>query len=673
MVDLRRIFLLLAAVALVSTLAFGQINPVSPVTCNVQAAVPTIIRDVANADQSGDVVLECTGGIPTAYNQYIPLVNIQVFYTAPVTSNVLTTKNGQQKLESILIFDELTNPGDNSARLRTPCPQNSTYDSTLDRCNVRSSGNPVESYLGQPVANTGDKPNIFQAVSVPGATSSDKTYSIAFYGVPFDPPGTLTRRILRISNVRLQSGGFASGGGIPAPIVASVSIQSPQAISIQQNTANVAYVQKTMSFSTEGQRDFLQCESETGTCPSFKVKFTELQPSAFKIKNKNVTPSSITGAYGDYQDSPNQVLYTEDMFTSATFEDTDLEGAGIASYGTRLLARFENVPLGVTLYATVYSEGYNTSTADGIAKGVLVKPGSSLTYNGNGSSIGASSTKTVSEDCDYWDNTSSYRGLAAINTGTQGGKNAAWAVWEITDAVSNLTQEISFGIVVNYTSDTANDRPEVRDDTTVKGHLAPLDPTGVPSATAPEPRHNETSNADQSGLFRIVRCRTNLLWPFVAQVGIGNGKTPDPSFDTGIAIANTSHDPFDYTATTKPHPRAQKGACTIYFYGTTGVSDPPPAAARTPEIPAGKVYAFSLYGGSADGAIPPAKDFVGYIIAVCDFQYGHGYGFISNVGAGAYAQGYVALVMDADMYDPAKGSAGARITRTRNYSEFLDQ
>jgi hypothetical protein len=357
------------------------------------------------------------------------------------------------------------------------------------------------------------------------------------------------------------------------------------------------------------------------------------------------------------------------MFTSSTFINS-LSGAGIASYGTRLIARFENVPEGVTLYATTTSEGYNASTADGLAKAVLVQ-GSSLDYNGNGGGVSMSGSKSVATDCDNWENSSSYRALAALNTGTVGGKNVAWAVWEITDAEANLSQEISFGIVVNYTANTAEDKPEVRDDTTVKGHMAPLDPTGVPawfsggSPIAPAPRFNETSNADQSGLFSIIRCRTNLLFPFVAQMGV-NGKN---TFDTGIAISNTSSDPFDLPS----QPRQQRGSCTIYYYGTTGESDPAPQPATTPIIESGKTYSFGLFGGSADGDIPATPEFVGYIIAVCDFQYAHGYAFISNVGSGEFAQGYIALVMDADMYDPAKGSSNARISRTRNYSEFLDQ
>ncbi len=46
----------------------------------------------------------------------------------------------------------------------------------------------------------------------------------------------------------------------------------------------------------------------------------------------------------------------------------------------------------------------------------------------------------------------------------------------------------------------------------------------------------------------------------------------------------------------------------------------------------------------------PAFEFQGYIIVVCDFQYGHGYAFITD-GFGSVptlAQGYLALLLDID-------------------------
>ena len=48
--------------------------------------------------------------------------------------------------------------------------------------------------------------------------------------------------------------------------------------------------------------------------------------------------------------------------------------------------------------------------------------------------------------------------------------------------------------------------------------------------------------------------------------------------------------------------------------------------------------------------IDPTPEFQGYIIVVCEFQYGHGYAFITN-GFGSIpslAQGYLALIITVD-------------------------
>jgi hypothetical protein len=37
--------------------------------------------------------------------------------------------------------------------------------------------------------------------------------------------------------------------------------------------------------------------------------------------------------------------------------------------------------------------------------------------------------------------------------------------------------------------------------------------------------------------------------------------------------------------------------------------------------------------------------FHGYIIAICDFQYAHGFAFVSDLGAAKLAEGYLALII----------------------------
>jgi hypothetical protein len=56
---------------------------------------------------------------------------------------------------------------------------------------------------------------------------------------------------------------------------------------------------------------------------------------------------------------------------------------------------------------------------------------------------------------------------------------------------------------------------------------------------------------------------------------------------------------------------------------------------------------FTLSGGSPTQNIAGAPEFQGYIIAVCEFQYAHGFAFITDGFGGipALAQGYLALVI----------------------------
>jgi hypothetical protein len=117
-------------------------------------------------------------------------------------------------------------------------------------------------------------------------------------------------------------------------------------------------------------------------------------------------------------------------------------------------------------------------------------------------------------------------------------------------------------------------------------------------------------------------CTTSLLFPFVTnQVG----------FDTGIAISNTSTDPFGSNGAV-----AQAGTCTLNFYGAGA---PSPNNLVTANVPSGTTYTGVLSGLAAG--------FQGYIIAQCGFQYAHGFAFITDgVGVtGGLSQGYLAGII----------------------------
>jgi len=149
------------------------------------------------------------------------------------------------------------------------------------------------------------------------------------------------------------------------------------------------------------------------------------------------------------------------------------------------------------------------------------------------------------------------------------------------------------------------------------------------------PRFADTSVL--TPFITLAACQTDLLFTFM---------TNQAGFDTGFEIANTSTDPFGTSA--------QNGTCTLNWYGTGPAAG---TATTTPSIASGNYYV-NLVSTAAAG-------FQGYMIAVCNFQFGHGFAFISD-GYGqpgrGLSQGYLASVIPTPglTLSSVCGTAGVR-------------
>jgi hypothetical protein len=115
---------------------------------------------------------------------------------------------------------------------------------------------------------------------------------------------------------------------------------------------------------------------------------------------------------------------------------------------------------------------------------------------------------------------------------------------------------------------------------------------------------------------------TNLLFTYV---------TNQAGFDTGITISNTGADPFGTVG--------QLGTCTLHFFGSSGN-----VQVVTPSIVAGTTYT-TLTSVATSTII---GGFSGYMIAVCNFAYAHGFAFVSDIGAQNVAAGYLAKTVCRD-------------------------
>jgi len=304
MADFRKWFYALAVVALLAGLsipASAQIGGTA-VTCNNGGATTPIVRSQGLTELMGDLVLNCTGGSPTLPNQAVPPVNITVILSVNITSK-LVSGGALAFNEALLIIDEPNQaaPGPNSNRPILNCGAAGAPDTGLESgpgvCSIISDGNPVTTYNGvqnkfgtttcaASVFGCGS-PNVFQGRQG-NQLNAGLINNISFLGVPFDPPGTSTTRVLRFTNIR----GNASQQQIAStfiqiPITAQVAINGSTAFSVNIPFQGqvLAYIQNGLTVSTPLTRvasAFLQCNTENGL----------LTPTAFGGSGRGFGPGS---------------------------------------------------------------------------------------------------------------------------------------------------------------------------------------------------------------------------------------------------------------------------------------------------------------------------------------------------------------------------------------------
>jgi hypothetical protein len=624
----------LAVLALFTGLAFAQQE-----NCSAQATNSTPLRGEGFTEQTGDIIINCVGGQPLAAGSNIPLVNFTVFYNTTVTSRLLPTSSPQasgQTSEALLLIDE---PNTNSGGVVGTGNNQVSYGSTqtLIPCLTPLTG--CTQYAG---ANVG---GFSTAVTVAGgAVVAPNVYqgvvngnSVTFYGVPVLPPTTVGSRVYRITNVRVNanqvSGGSASGG--TTPVQSFITVSGSAALPISNSQPIVGYIQNGLTASVSGATTYNQCLSQTKATAA-TLKFTENFGTAFKTRVFAQSNTPYAGQLGVLpasplpmnQSTPGGIYNSESNFVYAGAYGSNGYTAGLSDFGTRLKATFNNVPASVHVFvatvnstpnaAALASIGGNAGNANIVGGAAYV--GYAALVNGETTSDGGGIVPVVTAS----DNVSGL-GIAEVSivagTGT--------AVWEVLNTNPNTSESFSFKIYLTYTAATATNQP-LPGTSTVTLSYAPTSTSGAASSSLPIPRFS-SNTAGAGNVFTINVCRTILLYPYI---------TNQAGFDTGLTVANTSQDPMWSTG-------AQAGACTFTYYGgTTAAPTTPAPPTSTGNIAAGTVWANTL------GTIAP--NFQGYAFAVCNFQFAHGFAFISDVGARNLAMGYLALIIpDLGFRDPS--------------------
>jgi hypothetical protein len=555
-------------------------------TCLANASVPPLLRAEGITELVGDVLLNCTGGSPTAAGAQVPFSNIQVFLNTNVTSRIVGAGNLS---EAALLIDEPfpANPIPNNASPASGAgaqllcgSTGAPFTSSGSSCAVTGTGTGIGIYSG-----ASGRPNIFQSYQV-------AANSVAWLGVPIDAPGPNGVRVIRITNIRANASQLGiSSTLIPTQIVMFIAINGSQQVTINNPQLTVGFLRPGLTASISPV-NLNQCNF-TGT---FNVTVTEGFADSFKRRNIAVSQNLNTLPAPLPQNVPGYAYFTETGF----YNPAATGSAGLADTGTRIMVRFNSIGNGVTLFVPTIIALTGGST--------------NLTYPGvPGGGISSGFLVLVSTDVTQLPFTSS--GQVAV-TG-----NSGIAVYEVISSDPNAIESATIPVTVAF-STTSDVGPS-----TVNVSFSPISTAIAADSTSPIPRFADFSSPKAA--FTIVACTCNVLFPFV---------TNQAGFDTGITIGNTSLDPFG----TLP----QMGTVTLNYYGSTTGGGAAPAPQTSQAVPAGSQLVFTLSGGGNLG-ISSTPGFQGYVIATARFQYCHAFAFISDLGASRLAEGYLGIILDA--------------------------
>jgi hypothetical protein len=476
--------------------------------------------------------------------------------------------------------------------------------------------------------------------------------------VPIMPPASngLIRQF-RITNIRANASAIPAGANTPGNVQALISISGSSFVPLTNSQLVAGYVVAGLTASTQNFGNtgglsgsgtgFNQCSSTGNSgngAPAGILRYHSNFGTAFKTRVLAGTAAGLSGQNGTsaVQNIPGSAnnSVSESGFIFNAVPQSNIAGtpttpagfngngatAGLADFGTRFKAVFNNVPAGVSIFVST-TNVLTITQNNGTVPAVPAATSTAATY-----------AQLIVSD------TSPENGSAApflTATGSNGGVNyvpvqingnTGTAAWEVINSNTSTNQNFDFGVFIAYSSNVAAGTPTAPSTITVSMSYAPISSTFGASSTAPIPRFIDLGTGDNKAIANIAICTTNLLFPYVTTV---------TGFETGIAISNTTIDPFG----TGP----QSGACTLYWYGNNagGNTNTPVANSSTATCPGASsvINAGTTWTCIASDSHMVGQGFTGYMIATCNFQLAHGYAAITDVGTRGILTAYLALVL----------------------------
>ena len=665
MADFRKWILALTVLALVFTgVASAQgVTGETNLVCQAGTGVPPQLRTEGYTELVGDIYLNCSGGaLPANLTQPIPQANFVVNLQGTITSRLIGSGS-----EALLMIDE---PGATGLQGIGPALPQNRCTTPLTGCQAYvgtvTAGGGTATYATTTAGGNTPSPNVFQ-----GVTNGSQ---VTFYGVPvLAPVSNGVSRIYRITNLRVNANGITGGGSGFQSVLAQISVNNVP-VQVNNPTVTVGYIQQsfqgtfrdaTNSKTIVTDNEF-QCQPVTDKLVAV-LRFSELFGTAFKTRVNPTGPagagslaatpiSSVSGYPTAIQNIPGAIYNSESGFISSfsggggPLQATPVSGgatytAGLADYGTRLKAIFSNLPSGVSVYVSAVNLiGTNGTAGAPSSTGVLAATGLSNEY-----------AQLISSEAGIDDPSVPYTttGLVSLTPAGQSAAVSQWllpvsatgtsqAIWEVEQTLPNTVENYDFGVYVTFPN---NILPTQGISATLSYAPTPTAPfsaaaAGVASSTLTIPRFAVAAASSGTPFLNINLCNTALLFPYITTAFLVPGQS---GFDTGISIANTTMDPFGTVN--------QAGTCQLYWYGgppgaTTAVSaEPTPTT-----LGAGGVgSSVAILPGTtaltlASQSVP--ANWSGYMIALCNFQFAHGYASVTDVGVRNIMASYLALVIN---------------------------
>jgi len=627
--NFRRVLTALALVAVFTALASAQTITPTPITCTVSAATAPSVRSEGITEKLGDLLISCPSGPSVLDTTPADRAMISVNFGVPVTSRKDAAEVAAGKgyaSEALLLIDEPNTvsaansavPGYGQNSTITLCTAAAAYAGGCPAFKQTVNNFYVMSSVAAPA--TPGAANAYQGVGFTGTSNS----KVTFYNVPVIAPGPNAARTYRIANVRVTPGASAP----TATLTITASASSATTLSLSNNGVAAATPSTSLTTAVTPVGGVSLCTSALATGGVLTdvnrlaiLSFTENFNNAFKtrvVPQANALGASSANGAAQIVASGSYV-FGATTITSATSESglvlTGVPAGGVdiglADTGTRLKAVFASLPS--TTNATIYVSVTNVSDY-GTALTVPVAAGNQesapfATYVGQGAAAETGAPVAPA-------GTVTINGITAVPV-TRGVTGAGEVVWEVVNVDRAAADTLKFAVYVVYSN--ATNPPTAGTTATVTlGYAATngdatTTPVGVTTTAVPR---FVAPTASAATFYNVLPCQTSLLFPYVTNVA---------GWETGVAISNTGADPLNTVGSA--------GTCALSFYGDNA----PTAAVSVASLAAGKTYANTLGGMGL-------VNFQGYMVAVCNFKYAHGFAFI-NDGKQNMAMGYLSLVM----------------------------